>query len=104
MDGRDRALDNVWVEHLWLTVEQEEVYIRDYVDGLDAQRSLERYFSFYNEERAWLYCTGSEFPENKNRGKKSGIILKKLVGGAAPQPIDMSKSKRKKQILDLSSL
>ena len=51
MDGRGRALDNVWVERLWRTVKQEEVYIRDYVDGLDAHRSLEKYFIFYNEER-----------------------------------------------------
>ncbi len=51
MDGRGRALDNVWVERLWRTVKQEEVYIRDYVDGLDAHRSLEKYFGFYNEER-----------------------------------------------------
>ena len=51
MDGRGRALDNVWIERLWRTVKQEEVYIRDYVDGLDAHRSLEKYFCFYNEER-----------------------------------------------------
>lgn len=51
MNGRGRALDNVWVERLWRTVKQEEVYIRDYVDGHDAYRSLERYFDFYNEER-----------------------------------------------------
>lgn len=51
MDGRGRALDNVWVERLWRTVKQEEVYIRDYADGLDAYKSLERYFGFYNEER-----------------------------------------------------
>ncbi len=51
MDGRGRALDNVWVERLWRTIKQEEVYIRDYVDGLDAHRSLEKYFDFYNEER-----------------------------------------------------
>lgn len=51
MDGRGRALDNVWIERLWRTVKQEEVYIRDYVDGRDAYQSLERYFGFYNEER-----------------------------------------------------
>lgn len=51
MDGRGRALDNVWVERLWRTVKQEEVYIRDYIDGVDAHRSLEKYFCFYNEER-----------------------------------------------------
>jgi putative transposase len=51
MDGRGRALDNVWIERLWRTVKQEEVYIRDYLDGLEAHRGLERYFKFYNEDR-----------------------------------------------------
>ena len=51
MDGRGRALDNVWIERLWRTVKQEEVYIRDYLDGYDAYQSLDRYFGFYNEER-----------------------------------------------------
>ncbi len=51
MDGRGRCLDNVWIERLWRTVKQEEVYIRDYTDGLDAHRNLNRYFNFYNETR-----------------------------------------------------
>ena len=51
MDGRGRALDNVWIERLWRTVKQEEVYIRDYADGTDAYQSLDRYFIFYNENR-----------------------------------------------------
>lgn len=51
MDGRGRALDNVWIERLWRTVKQEEVYLRDYNGGIDAHSSLGRYFHFYNEER-----------------------------------------------------
>lgn len=51
MDGRGRALDNVFIERLWRSVKQEEVYIKDYKDGLDAYQSLNRYFKFYNEER-----------------------------------------------------
>jgi putative transposase len=51
MDGRGRALDNVFIERLWRTVKQEEVYIRDYEDGKEAHQSLEKYFRFYNEER-----------------------------------------------------
>lgn len=51
MDGRGRALDNVWVERLWRTVKQEEVYIHDYSDGADAYKNLEQYFNFYNEKR-----------------------------------------------------
>jgi len=51
MDGRGRCLDNVWIERLWRTVKQEEIYIRDYIDGHDAHKGLDRYFDFYNEER-----------------------------------------------------
>ena len=51
MDGRGRALDNVFVERLWRSVKYEEVYLRDYDDGAEAWRGLRRYFSFYNTER-----------------------------------------------------
>jgi putative transposase len=51
MDGRGRALDNVFVERLWRSVKYEEVYLRDYTDGADAWRGLDRYFTFYNTAR-----------------------------------------------------
>jgi len=51
MDGRGRALDNVFVERLWRTVKYEEVYLRDYTDLADAMAHLTRYFRFYNRER-----------------------------------------------------
>lgn len=51
MDGRGRALDNVFVERLWRTVKYEEVYLRDYADFAEAFVKLGRYFRFYNRER-----------------------------------------------------
>lgn len=51
MDGRGRALDNVFVERLWRSVKYEEVYLRQYADGWDAERSLARYFRFYCDRR-----------------------------------------------------
>ena len=51
MDGRGRALDNIFVERLWRSVKQEEVYIHDYQTFEEAGRSLSRYFRFYNHER-----------------------------------------------------
>lgn len=51
MDGRGRALDNVFVERLWRTVKYEEVYLREYVDASDARTSLKRYLRFYNQAR-----------------------------------------------------
>jgi len=52
MDGRGRALDNVFVERLWRTVKYEEVYVKDYEDVGQAVENLKRYFWFYNQERA----------------------------------------------------
>jgi len=63
MDGRGRALDNVFVERLWRTVKYEEVYLRDYADGWQAEKPLGRYFDFYRDERphqALGYRTPSE--------------------------------------------
>lgn len=51
MDGRGRALDNIFVERLWRTVKYEDIYLRGYETLPEAQAGLERYFSFYNTER-----------------------------------------------------
>lgn len=51
MDGRGRALDNVFVERLWRSVKYEEVYLRDYETVPEAVSGLGRYFAFYNRQR-----------------------------------------------------
>jgi len=51
MDGRGRALDNVFVERLWRTVKYEEVYLKGYESVGQAIESLRAYFAFYNQER-----------------------------------------------------
>ena len=51
MDGKGRALDNVFVERLWRTLKYEEVYPRDYADGHEVLKGLGRYFPFYNRRR-----------------------------------------------------
>jgi putative transposase len=51
MDGRGRALDNVFVERLWRTVKYEEIYLHVYATGEELQNGLMRYFGFYNHER-----------------------------------------------------
>lgn len=51
MDGRGRALDNVFVERLWRSVKYEEVFLRDYTTGLDAYKGLNCYFDYYNHQR-----------------------------------------------------
>jgi putative transposase len=51
MDGRGRALDNVFVERLWRTVKYEEVYLKDYASVREARQGLGEYFMFYNYKR-----------------------------------------------------
>jgi len=51
MDGKGRALDNIFTERLWRTVKYEEVYIHEYTSPREARQALTRYFEFYNQER-----------------------------------------------------
>jgi putative transposase len=51
MDGRGRAMDNIFIERLWRTVKYEEIYLRDYADGHELHHGLSEYFHFYNHER-----------------------------------------------------
>ena len=51
MDGRGRAIDNIFTERLWRTLRYEEVYIKDYRNVSEVRLSLGNYFNFYNQER-----------------------------------------------------
>lgn len=51
MDGRGRALDNVFVERLWRSIKYEDIYLNNYSGVPDLELGLERYFRFYNNER-----------------------------------------------------
>lgn len=51
MDGRGRAMDNIFVERLWRSVKYEEVYLKDYEEAAEAAKNLGCYFVFYNLER-----------------------------------------------------
>jgi putative transposase len=51
MDGRGRALDNIFVERLWRTVKYENIYMNDYQTVTELNNGLKQYFEFYNQER-----------------------------------------------------
>ena len=51
MDGRGRALDNIFVERLWRNVKYEDVYLNGYATMGELHAGLTRYFAFYNGER-----------------------------------------------------
>ena len=51
MDGKGRALDNIYSERLWRTVKYEKVYCKSYETYKEAKESLKEYFDFYNNRR-----------------------------------------------------
>ena len=71
MDGRGRALDNVFVERLWRSVKYEEVFLHDYATVEEAMEGLKKYFHFYNTERLHQsldYKTPQEVYEEQETG------------------------------------
>ncbi len=63
MDGRGRWIDNRFIERLWRSVKQEDIYVQDYTDGLTAHRGLGCWFGQYNIARphqALGYATPAE--------------------------------------------
>ena len=86
MDGRGRALDNIFVERLWRSVKYEDVYLKGYRNTIELMLGLTEYFVFYNDERphqslgnrtpATVYATAS--------GGGARIVDKFGKNGATP--------------------
>jgi len=51
MDGRGRALDNIFTERLWRTVKYQEVYLNDYQTPREARQGLSKFLDRYNHYR-----------------------------------------------------
>ncbi len=51
MDGRGRALDNIFVERLWRTIKYEDIYLKGYSGMGELTLGLIEYFLFYDQER-----------------------------------------------------
>jgi putative transposase len=68
MDGKGRALDNVFIERLWRSVKYEDIYLRDYVDGHALHAGLARYFHFYNHQRPHS-ALGNRTPASCHKGE-----------------------------------
>jgi putative transposase len=51
MDGKGRAIDNVFIERLWRSLKYEYLYLNPPADGLELYKGLKRWFTEYNTER-----------------------------------------------------
>ena len=69
MDGKGRALDNIFVERLWRSVKYECVYLQEWGNVLDVRNALRDYFNFYNHER----------PHQSLAGLTPGMVHTKII-------------------------
>jgi len=51
MDGKGRAIDNIFIERFWRSIKQEYVYIEKPNGGFDLHQGIEEYIRYYNYER-----------------------------------------------------
>jgi putative transposase len=71
MDGRGRALDNVFVERLWRSLKWEEVYLKEYASTHEAVQGIGEWFQYYNHERPHQGL-GNRIPAEVYRSRTSG--------------------------------
>lgn len=69
MDGRGRAIDNIFTERLWRTIKYEHVYLNDYSTPREARKGITEYLRFYCEERPHM-SLGYRRPVQVYRGEQ----------------------------------
>ena len=76
MDGRGRALDNLFVERLWRSLKYEDVYLKGYGTIAELTIGLTEYFAFYNAER----------PHQSLGNRTPNAVYADATGGGASIP------------------
>ena len=51
MDGKGRAIDNIFIERFWRSIKQEKIYIEPSDDGIELYGKIKAYMEFYNTRR-----------------------------------------------------
>ena len=76
MDGKGRAIDNIFTERLWRSVKYEEVYLHEYTSPKEARAQLQNYFEFYNGKRLHQ-ALGYQTPAEVYFQKKEVLLILK---------------------------
>ena len=87
MDGRGRALDNIFVERLWRSVKYEDVYLQGYGTMGELTVGLARYFAFYNGERPHQSLGNRTPHEVYASGRGGGAKIVDKFGGAREESL-----------------
>ena len=90
MDGRGRALDNIFVERLWRSVKHEDVYLKGYATLGELTLGLADYFAFYNGERPHQ-SLGNRTPWAVYRSGQGGgaMIVDKFGAALGESPVPL---------------
>ena len=88
MDGRGRALDNIFVERLWRSVKHEDVYLKGYDTVPELQLGLTEYFLFYNRERT-----------HQSLDYKTPDVVYRTANGGGARIVDKFKETEKLQVV-----
>jgi putative transposase len=51
MDGKGRALDNIFIERFWRTIKHDKIYLYPPMDGKELYRICQQFIKYYNNER-----------------------------------------------------
>jgi putative transposase len=95
MDGRGRALDNIFVERLWRNVKHEDVYLKGYANIAELMVGLAQYFTFYNAERPHQ-SLGYRTPDDVYRNGEGGgaLIVDRYGAGSAGHELKPRREQR----------
>jgi putative transposase len=76
MDGKGRAIDNIFIERFWRTIKYEYIYINPANGGHELYSGIEEYMQFYNYERNHE-SIGKMTPAKRYGAKNNSLILTK---------------------------
>ena len=51
MDGKGRAIDNIFIERFWRSIKYEDIYLKAYENGVALYHGVSNYMQFYNTKR-----------------------------------------------------
>ncbi len=90
MDGRGRALDNIFVERLWRSVKYEDVYLKGYASLPELLGGMTEYFVFYNGERPHQSLS-NRTPDAVHRSGEGGgaKIVDRFARPPGPSPASL---------------
>ena len=76
MDGKGRAIDNIFTERLWRSLKWEEVYLNEYDSPRQARERIREWFAFYNTRRPHQSLEYQTPWEVLQKGNKEQRLLK----------------------------